>query len=249
MTSIDLNCDMGEGIGNDLELLPSVTSANIACGAHAGSEAVMRETVRAALQEGVVIGAHPGYEDPLSFGRRELHLPPDHLSSLIERQLQTLADIVDAEGGKLVHVKPHGALYNQAALDAGLADLVAEAVSHFDPSLYLVGLAGSELVAAGRRAGLRVAGEGFADRAYRSDGTLVHRSEPGALITDPAAAAGRVLDMVRSNRVVANDGNVVALEIETICIHGDPPGAPTLARSVRAALEQEGIEVSSFASA
>lgn len=249
MPTIDLNCDMGEGIGNDLLLLPWVTSANIACGAHAGSEAVMRETVRAALHEGVAIGAHPGYEDPPSFGRRELHLPPDHLRSLIERQLQTLADIVAAEGGKLAHVKPHGALYNQAALDAGLADLIAEAVNDFDPSLHLVGLAGSELVAAGRRAGLRVAGEGFADRTYRSDGTLLPRSEPGASITDPAAAARRVLEMVRSNRVVANDGTVIALEIQTVCIHGDPPAAPTLARSVRAALEQEGIEVSSFASA
>lgn len=246
MESIDLNCDMGEGIGHDAALLFSVTSANIACGAHAGDEAVMRETVRAAVRKGVAIGAHPGYEDRANFGRREMNLSPDHLRAQIEEQLLTLSEIVQNEGGIMTHVKPHGALYNQAALDGGIAETIAETVHDFDPSLYLVGLAGSELIAAGRRAGLRVAREGFADRSYRPDGTLTPRSEPGALITDPEIAARRALKMASSARVLSDDGPEIALEIDTICIHGDSPGAPVLARQLRVALTEAGIEVRPF---
>lgn len=247
MQSIDLNCDMGEGIGHDAALLSSVTSANIACGTHAGNEAVMRETVRAAVREGVAIGAHPGYEDRANFGRREMNLPPDHLRAQIEEQLHTLSEIVQNEGGQMTHVKPHGALYNQAALDGGIAETIAETVHDFDPSLYLVGLAGSELIAAGRRAGLRVAREGFADRSYRADGTLIPRNEPDALITDPEIAARRAVEMASSARVLSDDGAEITLEIDTICIHGDSPGAPALARQLRAALREAGIDVRPFA--
>lgn len=243
MPTVDLNADVGEGAPTDLELIRYVTSVNIACGAHAGDEKTMRSTVRAAMSAGVAIGAHPGYEDRESLGRREMHLSEERVVGLVTRQLETLDRIAGEEGAALVHVKPHGALYNQAAFDSALAEAIVEAVHRYDPGLLLVGLAGSELVAAGRRAGLRVANEGFADRNYRPDGSLIPRREPEALIGAPDEAAGRALKMVKDGVVLTPGGREVELEIDTICIHGDSPGAVELAAAVRAALGQAGIDL------
>lgn len=249
MPAVDLNCDVGEAAGDDTALLQWVTSANIACGGHAGDEGSMRATARAALEAGVAIGAHPGYEDFDNFGRRELHLPDDHLTSMLTAQLEKLAGIVASEGAHLEHVKPHGALYNQAAFDTGLADVIAETVAAFDPGLRLVGLAGSEILAAGVRAGLEVAGEGFADRSYRPDGTLSRRTEPGALVTDPDDAVRRAVAMATGAAIPTADGAAgLTLRVDTICIHGDSPGAAQIAAAVREALERAGVAVEKLAS-
>ena len=248
MDRIDLNCDMGESfgvyrLGEDDQLLASVTSANIACGFHAGDAAVMRRTVRAALERGVALGAHPGFRDLEGFGRRALAVTPEEAYDLVVYQVGALLGFALAAGGRLAHVKPHGALYNQAARDASLAGAIASAVRDVDRSLVLFGLAGSELVAAGARAGIATAAEAFADRNYTSDGALVARARPDALVRDPATAAARAVRMVREARVTSVDGADVALRPDTICIHGDAPGAPALARAVRTALEQAGIRV------
>ncbi|MBY9079701.1 LamB/YcsF family protein [Paenibacillus sp. HN-1] len=249
MIEIDLNCDMGESfgaytIGNDDELLREVTSANIACGFHAGDPAVMRRSVTSALAAGVNIGAHPGLPDLAGFGRRNMQISPEEAFDLVTYQIGALAAFVRQEGGRLRHVKPHGALYNMAAASRPLADAIAGAVCRFDPALVLYGLAGSELLAAGNAAGLRTASEVFADRAYMADGSLVPRGVPGAVIHDAAEAAGRVLRMVREGAVTALDGSAVPLLADTVCIHGDSPGAAGFAAALRRALEAEGIRVS-----
>jgi UPF0271 protein len=248
MDRVDLNCDMGESfgawtLGDDAAIMASITSASIACGLHAGDSTVMRRTVRLAQESGVSIGAHPGLPDLAGFGRREITVTPEEVRDLVLYQVGALAAFARAEGRQLRHVKPHGALYNMAARDRALADAIAEAVRSFDPALVLFGLAGSALIAAGESAGLRVASEVFADRAYEPDGSLAPRSRPGAVIHDPAAVAARAVAMVRDGVVHATDGSRVRVRADTICVHGDTPGAAGLARTVRRALEAAGILV------
>lgn len=240
---VDLNADVGEGMGDDAALLDIVTSANIACGVHAGDARTMADTVALCLMRGVAIGAHPSFDDREGFGRRDMNMAPEAARALVLRQIEALATIAAAAGARLKHVKPHGALYNMAARDPTLAGAIAEAVREFDPSLLLVGLAGSALVSAGEMAGLRVASEAFADRAYRKDGTLVPRSQPGALIEDADLAVARALDMVKTAAVRSIDGEIVALRAETICVHGDTPGAAAMAGVLRAALRDAGVTV------
>ena len=242
MPRIDLNCDLGEGAGHDAGLMPLITSANLACGAHAGDEATMRATVVLANQHGVAIGAHPGFADRANFGRREVALPATALRELVMTQIAALARL-----SPLTHVKPHGALYNLAARDAAVATVFASAVKAVDASLILFALAGSELVRAGRAAGLRVAEEVFADRTYQRDGSLTPRSQPGALITDEAVAVAQVLRMVREGMVRATDGTEVPVKADTVCVHGDGPHAVAFARRLRAELAKAGIELKAFA--
>lgn len=235
---IDLNADVGEGAGQDQRILEFVTSANIACGGHAGDDATMAETVRLCLLKGVRLGAHPGYEDKADFGRTERSLPAAEIKGLVVRQVQRLRAIAARAGTAVRHVKPHGALYNQAAKDPAIATAVAEAVAGVDARLILYGLAGSELVVAGERAGLAVANEVFADRRYLADGTLVPRSRgPEALIADEAEAVAQVLQMVREGTVTAITGEKVPVRAHTVCIHGDSPHGARLSEKLRAALE------------
>lgn len=247
---IDLNCDMGESfgrweLGSDAEILPHVSSANIACGAHAGDPAVMRRTLRLAKQHGVACGAHPGFADLAGFGRREIPISPAEATDLVLWQIGALEAIARSEGVTLRHVKPHGALYNMAARDAKLAAAIAAAVAAFDRSLLLFGLAGSGMLQAGRTAGLTVAAEGFADRAYEPDGSLTPRRVEGAVIHDTADVVARAVRMVRDGRVVARNGAEIPLKVDTICVHGDTPGAAQLARALRAGLEEAKIRVTS----
>jgi 5-oxoprolinase (ATP-hydrolysing) subunit A len=247
-TAVDLNCDMGESfgawsMGADAEVLEYVSSANIACGFHAGDPAIMHRTVAGALARGVAVGAHPSLPDLQGFGRRMMRVTPDEAYDLVLYQIGALAAFCRALGGRLAHVKAHGALYNMAAKDAALADAIACAARDFDPCLVLFGLAGSELVRAGRSAGLRVANEVFADRTYQQDGTLTPRSRPGAVIQDLGAALAQVERMLREGRVRALDGSDVAVEPDTICIHGDEPGAVVFARELRALLARLGVAV------
>ena len=245
---VDLNADVGESfgaysIGQDPILLPHITSANVACGFHAGDPGVMRITVALARQHGVAIGAHPGFADLAGFGRRELHATAQEVEDLVVYQIGALAGVAAAQGERLQHVKPHGALFNMAARDRTLADAVARAVAAVDRSLVLFGLAGSELVAAGERSGLRTASEVFADRAYAPDGTLVSRRTPGAVIQDAAVVIDRVVRMASEHAVAAIDGSVVRLQVDTICVHGDTPGAADLAARIRKALSGAGVAV------
>lgn len=238
---IDLNCDLGEGAGNDEALMPLITSANIACGAHAGDETTMRATVRLARRHGVAIGAHPGFADREHFGRREQVLAPREIVALVRGQVEALRRIAGEEGAAVTHVKPHGALYNLAARDAVVAKAVAEAVATLDMSLRLYGPAGSELLKAGREAGLRVVAEVFADRTYQADGSLTPRGRPDAMHAGEAAAVGQVLRMLREGCVRATDGTDVIIAAETVCLHGDGPAAVEFAAGVRQALLAEGV--------
>ena len=240
---IDLNADLGEVIGDDRGVLPLVSSANVACGFHAGNPALMRRTVQLAHRHGVAVGAHPGFPDLEGFGRREMRVGTDELESLVAYQIGALAGVAAAEGVRLRHVKPHGALYNMAARDDAMASAIARAVRAVDASLVLFALSGSHLVAAGERAGLRVASEVFADRGYRPDGRLAPRDVPGGVMTNPAAAARRAADMASRQMVTALDGTHVPVRADTICVHGDTPGAAALARAVREALQAAGISV------
>lgn len=243
MPHIDLNCDLGEGAGHDAALMPHITSANIACGAHAGGVTTMRATVRLAMKHGVAIGAHPGFADREHFGRRELLLTVDEVHALVLRQIRELQIIVQHAGSRLNHVKPHGALYMMAARDAGLAHAIATAVYEADPRLILVGLAGSELLAAGAAGGLSTASEVFADRTYQADGSLTPRSQPDALITDANIAVAQVRRMVCEGKVRATDGSDVMIKAETVCLHGDGLHAVEFARRVSVELRTAGIEV------
>ena len=243
MARVDLNADLGEGMGDDDALLDIVSSANIACGGHAGNADTMARTLRAAAARGVAAGAHPSFEDREHFGRRDLDLPPAMVRMQVLRQLDAIATIARREGVRLRHVKAHGALYNRAAREPVLARAVAGAVREFDASLAFYALAGSALARAGREAGLFTVEEVFADRAYRADGSLVPRAEPGALLHDAAAVAARALNMVRQGRVEAIDGRPVRLAAQTICIHGDTPDAVMMARAVRSALEVAAVTI------
>lgn len=249
---IDLNCDLGESfgrypLGEDAALMQVISSANIACGLHAGDPLVMAQTVALAAQAGVAIGAHPGYPDLQGFGRRTLELAPDELKAFTLYQIGALAAFTRAAGVPLVHVKPHGALYNVVARDTARAAAVTQAVAAFDRRLIVVTLPGSALAQAAQEAGLRVACEGFADRAYRPDGTLVPRSEPGAVIHDPARVAARAVQMVTHGTVEASNGETIRLPIETLCLHGDTPGAAQIAADLRAALEAAGVTIAPLA--
>jgi UPF0271 protein len=244
---VDLNCDMGESfgryhVGADEALMPFITSANIACGYHAGDPMVMARTVRLAVEHGVGIGAHPGFPDLMGFGRRQMQLAPEEIENYILYQIGALAAFAHAAGAELAHVKPHGALYNMAAKDRSLAEAIVHGVSTFSRELILVGLAGSLLVEAAEEAGLRVAQEGFADRAYNPDGTLRSRRLPGALIEDPKVAAERAIRMVRDGVVVAHTGEEIPLHVDTICVHGDTPTAVEIAKTIRQQLEAAEIE-------
>jgi len=245
---INLNADLGESfgawtMGEDAALLGVVGAANIACGFHAGDPLVMRNTVRTALAAGVGLGAHPAYPDLQGFGRRPMTLAPAELEAVILYQIGALAGMAAAEGGKLSHVKPHGALNNQACEDAALADVVARAVRAFDRQLILLAPALSELQAAGQRSGLAVAAEIFADRAYTDAATLVPRSRPGAVIHDPDAVVAHVLRMLQAGGIVAASGKVLPTAMHSICVHGDTPGAVDNARRLRAALQSAGWQL------
>jgi UPF0271 protein len=245
---IDINCDMGESFGPwsmgvDAEVMPNITSANIACGAHAGDPSVMRRTIQRAKQHGVSVGAHPGFADLQGFGRREIQADPAEVEDLLIAQIGALAAIARAEGAPVRHVKAHGALYNMAARDRRLADAIARAIKAFDPSLIMFGLPKSPMIDAGAAAGLRVAAEGFADRAYEPDGSLTPRSRQGAVIHDPTTVVERAVRMARDGIVLTAAGQPIPLTIDTICVHGDTPGAPELTRRIRAGLEAAGIHV------
>jgi UPF0271 protein len=243
MQRVDLNSDLGEGAGQDAALMPLITSANIACGGHAGDADTMRATVELARRHSVAIGAHPGLEDRENFGRRELPVPPALVEASVLAQIRSLEQIVSSCGARLTHVKPHGALYNLAARDVVLARAVAAAVYQADPGLILVGLAGSQLLAAASAVGLRVASEVFADRTYQSDGLLTSRSRPDALIVDEAVAVARVLRMVCEGVVRATDGRDLPITADTVCVHGDGPHAVGFARRLRAELAAAGVAV------
>jgi UPF0271 protein len=241
---IDLNCDVGEGYCNDAELIGLVTSANIACGYHAGDVATMRTTVETALKKGVSIGAHPGYPDREDFGRRSMNMSKAEVFDLVTDQIIALRDIALSAGGRLRHVKPHGALYNQAAKNPELAETIASAVRSVDEGLILFGLSGSALIDAGQTVGLRTAAEVFADRTYRSDGSLTPRSEPDALITDAGHAMSQILQILTEHTVTTIDGAAIPMTADTICIHGDGENAVEYARSIREMLLREGVEIS-----
>ena len=245
---VDLNCDMGESFGRwelgaDADVMRSVSSVNIACGAHAGDPGVMRRTVRMAKEHQVSCGAHPGFADLAGFGRREIPISGPEATDLVLWQLGALDAIARAEGVTLRHVKAHGALYNMAARDIALAEALAAAVAQFDRTLVFFGLAGSGMLDAGRRAGLAVAAEGFADRAYEPDGSLTPRSIPGSVIHDVDQAVARAVMMVRESTVTARNGAGIPLKVDTICVHGDTPGAPALAQALRQGLEASGVRI------
>jgi 5-oxoprolinase (ATP-hydrolysing) subunit A len=245
---IDLNSDLGESfgpwpMGQDEALMASITSANVACGFHAGDPSVMRRTIGLAKAHGVAVGAHPGFPDLVGFGRRELQATPREVEDFVLYQVAALAGIAAAEGIRLQHVKAHGALYNMAVRDRALADAIARAVRAFDSTLILLGLPDSELLRAGAAQGLPVAAEAFADRAYEPDGSLASRRKPGSVIHDAAIVVARAVRMVQTREVVATDGTTITLKADTLCLHGDTPGSGDLARQIRAALEAAGAAV------
>ncbi len=241
---IDLNADLGEGCGDDLALLKLVTSANITCGAHAGDRRSICAAINGALEHNVAIGAHPSWPDRANFGRTAMTMSAAQLRATIHQQLDSLAELVTAAGGRLSHVKPHGALYNQAASDIALAQQLARCVHDFDRSVILVGLAGGQLLRAAAAIGQPHRAEAFADRAYAPDGTLVPRTDPRALLGDSAQAVQQCLDMICRGQVVAVDGTRLELQADTLCVHGDTPGAVHFAWALRDALIQKGIEIS-----
>lgn len=243
MRTIDLNADVGESAGDDASLIPLITSANVACGGHAGDPEIMRATVILALRHGVAVGAHPGYVDREHFGRRPMTLDESQVVELVLDQVGALDAIATAEMATIVHVKAHGALYNQAEVDDRLARSLVKAVQRYPRRLALVGRAGSAMERAARAAGLAFRAEAFADRRYQADGTLVSRSEPGSVLDDPGAVASQVRRLVRDGEVETNDGSRIPVAFETLCLHGDTPGAARLAQQVRQVLAELGVAV------
>ena len=243
--AVDINSDLGEGAGHDPEIMRFVTSANIACGGHAGDEDTMRETVALAKKHGVSIGAHPGYPDKSNFGRENMNMDPLALTEEVAAQIRLLVEIAESEGARVRHVKAHGALYNQADKDRGIAKAIANGI--YDDARgadYLVFAAPrSAMLDAAKAMELRIAREGFIDRAYEPDGTLRSRKKDGALHTDPKVAAAQAVSFLRDGGVRAHDGSFVAMTVDTLCLHGDTPGAPAIAAAVRAALVAAGVEV------
>ena len=249
---MDLNSDLGEGygrwaLGDDAALLEVVTSANVACGFHAGDPATIDRTVRAAVERGVAVGAQVSYPDLVGFGRREIDVPPDELTADVLYQLGALEAFAKAAGSRVRYVKPHGALYNRIARDPVQAAAVVEAIRRYDPALPLLTLPGSVAMEAAGEAGIPSVGEGFADRAYTAEGRLVSRREPGAVLHDPEQVAARAVVMAIEHRVEAAGGEQVAVEVRSLCVHGDTPGAVGLARAVRTALEHAGVTLEAFA--
>ena len=251
MLKVDLNCDMGESfgawkMGNDGAIMKYVSSVNVACGFHAGDPTTIRNTVCLALDEGVAIGAHPSYPDLQGFGRRNMSLTSKEIHDIVLYQVAALKGVCEASGGQLHHVKPHGALYNQAAKDIEMAHAIAEAVRSIDRELILYGLAGSHLISEAEKFGLRAANEVFADRTYRADGTLTPRTEKNALISDSRTAAAQALQMVKDNTVTATNGAAVSVNAETICIHGDGENALEFSRSLHQELSEQKIEITAI---
>jgi len=252
MKRIDLNCDMGElpeaiADGTQEALMRSITSVNIACGGHAGDEQTMRTTIEQALRWKVAIGAHPGYADRANFGRLELKLPPSDIADSVFEQVRALAQAAERCGARVVHVKPHGALYNQAVKNRELADAIAKGVAKWRKDVVLVGLAGSRMLDVFREAGFAVAAEAFADRRYEPDGTLRSRKFEDALIRDPAGAAKQALSIAQRGIVTAHDGSEVPISAQTICIHGDTPGSVQIAAAVLRTLHEAGVGVGALA--
>ena len=251
MPHIDLNCDLGESfgaytIGMDEKVIPFITSANVACGFHAGDPLVMQRTVALCKQSGAAVGAHPGFPDLQGFGRRQMKLTPAEAKACVQYQIGALKAFCDAAGVPLHHVKPHGALYNMAAKDPALAAAICRAVQAAAPSAVLLALSGSEMVKAAHAIGLPVASEVFADRGYKPDGTLVPRGTPGAMIEDEDTAIARVLQMAKQGTVQADDGSIVALQADSVCVHGDGPKALAFVQKISAALPASGVEVKAF---
>lgn len=249
---VDLNADVGESFGarrkgDDEPIFAHVTSANVACGFHAGDPAIIAATLEAAGRHHVAVGAHPSYPDQAGFGRRTIEVAADELRQALIYQIGAVAALARSLGMRLAHVKPHGALYNDAAIDATLAATVAGAVAAFDRKLILVGLAGSQMLAAGAVAGLRVAAEAFCDRVYEPDGSLRNRSHPDALIDDPVAAAQQAVEIVVHGRVRAHNGVAVGVQASSLCVHGDSKNAVDTAAAVRAALRRSGVDVVALA--
>ncbi|GAA4863998.1 5-oxoprolinase subunit PxpA [Luteimonas vadosa] len=243
MMRIDFNCDLGEGCGNDAGIIPLISSASIACGGHAGDARTMDEAIGLCLRHGVAIGAHPSFEDREHFGRRELATTPDAVHDLVARQLAVLAAACDRHATRPRHVKPHGALYNLAARDAAIAQAIVDAVLAQDPSLVLYALSGSVLARAGETAGLRVAHEVFAERRYEADGTLTPRDRPDAVIEGIADALAQVEAMLATGRVTARTGETVAIQADTLCLHGDRADAPDFARALHDTLAAAGVRI------
>lgn len=254
MKCMDLNCDMGElpeaiADGTQESLMPSLTSVNVACGGHAGDEQTMKTTVEQALRWKLAIGAHPGYPDRANFGRLELNLPPNEIVASIFEQVRVLAEIAARCGARLVHVKPHGALYNQAVRNRGIAEAIAEGVARWSRDVVLVGLAGSPMLDVFREAGFAIAAEAFADRRYEPDGTLRSRKLEDALIRNPEEAAWQALGIAERGLVIASDGSEVSVDAQTVCIHGDTPGAPQIAATVARTLREAGVALRAFSRA
>lgn len=249
MPRIDFNCDLGEGCGDDAAILPWITSANIACGAHAGDDDTMRETLRLCRAHGVVAGAHPGYADRAHFGRRELDLAPADVAASIREQLERIAAIAREEGVVLRHVKPHGALYNRAARDEAVAAAIAEVVRGIDPSLVLVGLSGSASIRAAEAVGLRVAHEVFAERGYAADGRLLPRDAPGAVLDTLDDALAQARELALHGRVRCAGDGTLALRADTLCLHGDRADAAAFARGLHEALVAGGVDILPFGTA
>ena len=251
MMSMDLNCDMGElpeaiADGTQEALLRSITSANVACGGHAGDERTMRTTIEQAMRAGVAVGAHPGYPDRENFGRLELKMSAEAVANSVYEQVRALAEVAAECGAKLAHVKPHGALYNQAVKNRDLAEAIAKGVAKFNKNLVLMGLAESPMLKVFRRAGFAVAAEAFADRRYEPDGTLRSRKFENALIRDPAEAAKQALSIAQRGIVTAHDGTEVKLTAQTICIHGDTPGSVQIAAAVARTLREADLKLSAL---
>ena len=252
MATIDINCDMGEAFGNyqmpnDVLLFKYISSANIACGFHAGDAAVMQDKVALAIQNNVAIGAHPGLQDLQGFGRREMKIAPKEVYQITLYQVGALSAFVKAANAKLNHVKPHGALYNMAAKDVTLAQAIADAVFDFDPSLILYGLAGSELINAATSKGLKAASEVFADRSYQDDGSLTARTQTNALITNENDSLAQVLTMVKQQQVISVNKKIISLKADTLCIHGDGAHAVAFAKTIYQTLTNEGVIIKAFA--
>ena len=248
MTKVNLNADMGEGfgaydIGDDAAMLDMVASANVACGFHAGDPTVMNRVIRAAVDKGVSVGAHPGFNDLPGFGRRRIDMSMPDIESMIAYQIGALQGMAAAAGGKVTHVKPHGALNNMASERDDIAGAIAAAVKAVDPSLILVAVSGSSLFNAGTGIGLPMCSEAYADRSYADDGNMTSRKFSNAMIRDPDAAAEQVLRMVRDGIIISTSGKEIPVNAQSICIHGDEPTGPAVAKAVRAALEAEGIEI------
>lgn len=251
---MDINSDLGEGygawtMGDDAAMLAIVSSANVACGFHAGDPLTILSTLREAAARGVAVGAHVGYPDRVGFGRRPMDVAPAELTADVIYQIGALQGLAAAAGTRVSYVKPHGALYNTIAADAKQADAVIEGIRAVDPSLILMGLAGAPILERARAAGLRVVAEAFADRAYTPSGALVSRREPGAVLHDPELVAARMLRLATEGAIEAADGSVLRLDAQSICVHGDSPAAVAMARSIRDRFDAEGVAVGSFAEA